>query len=67
MLQYFKFIDSDSSIVQTVPKLMQQYNLLPNDAIIVATCKINSILFLASYDSELLPVCEKEGIVFLKA
>ncbi len=67
MLQYFKFLDSDSSIIQTVPLLMQQYNLLPNDAIIIATCKINGISSLASYDSELLPVCAKEGIGFITA
>lgn len=62
LLAEFQFLETNSSLITTVPKLMSTYNLLPNDAIIIATCKLHAIPMLASYDSELIPVCKKEEI-----
>ncbi len=53
VLKYFSLLNSDVSFFTTVPDLMIKYNLLPNDAIILATCKIHSINQLASHDSDL--------------
>ncbi len=50
ILRHFTFVDTDERIVSATPSLMQRYNLLPNDAIIIATCKIHGITYLASYD-----------------
>jgi predicted nucleic acid-binding protein len=44
---------------------MKKYNLLPNDSIIVATCKFYKISNLASYDSGLIEVCKNEKIVLI--
>lgn len=65
ILQHFRFLDTAEEVVSLTPALMQQYNLLPNDSIIIATCKINGINYLASYDSELKDVCLNEGISFI--
>jgi predicted nucleic acid-binding protein len=65
ILQHFTFLNTDERIVSLTPLLMQKYNLLPNDAIIMATCKIHNIIQLASLDSELKIVCVNEGITFV--
>lgn len=49
----FKFLSTDETIFVVVPKYMSKYNLLPNDAIILATCKLHRTK-LASHDSDLL-------------
>lgn len=41
---------------------MQKYNLLPNDALILATCVTQKILFIASHDSDFDFACKAEGI-----
>ena len=46
---------------------MEQYNLLPNDAIILATCKLNDIPQLASYDADFDAACRDEGIRLIKS
>jgi predicted nucleic acid-binding protein len=45
--------------------LMAKYNLLPNDAIILATCKIHNITQLASHDKDFEEACKAEGITLL--
>jgi len=65
LLQLFHFLPSTPEIISLVPALMSKFNLLPNDAIIIATCKINGVKFLASYDSDLKTPCEDEGIIVL--
>ena len=49
-----------------VPAFMITYNLLPNDAIILATCKIHGITQLASHDSDFILPCAAEGIELLR-
>src|ERR1043165_2290130 len=39
ILQHFHFIETNERIISLVPNLMERHNLLPNDAIIIATCK----------------------------
>ncbi len=46
-------------------ELMKRYNLLPNDAIIIATCIQNNIENLASYDSDFKIVSNTFGIRLL--
>lgn len=62
-LQFLK--DVDESVVQDVPRLMREYNLLPNDAIIFSHCQSSGINFLASYDADFRPLCRKEGITLI--
>jgi len=44
---------------------MKKYNLLPNDAFILATCKLQGIAVLASFDSDFKNACVQEGIVLI--
>ena len=62
LLTNFEFLPTSKEIISIIPAFMSKYNLLPNDAIILATCKINGIRFLASYDADFLVPCNEEGI-----
>lgn len=57
----FKFISADETIFVVVPEYMSKYNLLPNDAIILATCKLHGTK-LASHDSDFIIPCQSENI-----
>lgn len=41
---------------------MRMYNLLPNDALILATCKLQNISLFASLDSDFTIPCSSENI-----
>ncbi|MEP6467130.1 MAG: type II toxin-antitoxin system VapC family toxin [Parafilimonas sp.] len=56
------FLDNDKRLYSLVPDLMAKYNLLPNDAIILATCKLHGIKNLASHDKDFEEACKVEGI-----
>ena len=65
LLNLFDFLPTDKQLLQLVPYFMQQYNLLPNDAIMLATCKIHGITKLASHDVDFINPCKTEGIELL--
>lgn len=65
ILNDFTLLETNTSLSFLVPHLMSKYNLLPNDAIILATCKINGITKLASHDKDYIIPCQQEGIEFL--
>jgi predicted nucleic acid-binding protein len=46
-------------------ELIKRHNLLPNDALILATCKLQSIAILASYDSDFTSACHIESITLI--
>lgn len=62
ILNVFWFLPTTDELYALVPALMIKYNLLPNDAIILATCKIHGITQLASHDSDFITPCKEEGI-----
>lgn len=66
LLQLFHFISSNEALIDIVPVFMAAYNLLPNDAIILATCKIHNITQLASHDTDFIIPCKAEGIELLR-
>jgi predicted nucleic acid-binding protein len=66
LLRLFHFVANDASLIKMVPDLMQRYNILPNDAIILATCKLHGITQLASHDSDFIIPCKEEGIELLR-
>ena len=51
LLELFAYLTDSQAIVGTYLDLMQKYNLLPNDALILATCKTHQIQQIASFDS----------------
>ncbi len=65
ILTDFQFIEANENALTLVPQFMSQYNLLPNDAIILATCKIHNITKLASHDTDFIIPCQGEGIQLL--
>ncbi|SFP61355.1 type II toxin-antitoxin system VapC family toxin [Parafilimonas terrae] len=64
-LEEFQLLEINSTVLSQVPELMSKYNLLPNDAIILATCKIHGIKQLASHDTDFEEACKTEGIELL--
>ncbi len=66
ILKDFSLINGNVYILKEVPILMATYNLLPNDAIILATCKIHNITKLASHDTDFIIPCKAEGIELLR-
>lgn len=65
-INLFEFIPNNRSIIEKVPYFMSKYNLLPNDAIILATCKLHNITKIASHNSDFIFPCEAEGIELLR-
>ena len=58
------FIDLEiNRAVETLAvEYMIKYGLLPNDALILATCKFYDVKYLISFDSDFANACESEGI-----
>ncbi len=65
-LRQFSVLSVDAEVTAVVPSLMVKHNLLPNDALILATCLQHKIPYLASYDvTDFASACATEGIVLL--
>ena len=63
----FEILPIENEIVKLSYNLMLKYNLLPNDALILATTKINKIDKLASYDQNDFGIpCELEAVSLIK-
>lgn len=65
LLENFSYLSNDTRLYALIPELMKKYNLLPNDAIILATCKLHGITRLASHDTDFIIPCAIEGILLL--
>lgn len=62
-LSIFQIVALKPEITATFLKMMSKYNLLPNDALILADCKLNSIDTLATYDiKDFSKACAQEDI-----
>lgn len=67
LFQNFQLLPIDNEIVNLSYQFMQKYNFLPNDALLLATTKLNDIPYFASYDEkDFLLSCKKEKIKFIK-
>ncbi len=65
-LHLFYYLPVPEDAMYLATEMMQKYNLLPNDALIVASCKLQRIKVLASYDSDFKEACKAEEILFLQ-
>jgi predicted nucleic acid-binding protein len=65
ILKEFAFLSGNQSFLSEVPRLMAKYNLLPNDATILAACKLHRTK-LASHDSDFIIPCQKENIELIR-
>jgi len=64
-LENFQHVNCSQEIVEQEITFSTKYNLLPNDALILATCKIFDYKYLATYDPDFNEPCKQEGIVIL--
>lgn len=62
LLNSFVMLDLTSEVVKIAEKYIMNFKMLPNDALILATCKCYSIDSLASLDSDFEVCCKAEGI-----
>jgi uncharacterized protein len=58
----FTLLPSHAEIVPTYLRLMQTFNLLPNDALILATCLLHGVEQVASYDPDFEQVCAQNAL-----
>jgi len=64
----FQTLSIDHEIKLLSYEYMKKYNFLPNDALILATTKLNGIAYLASYDEkDFSTPCKKEKIKLIKS
>ncbi len=63
----FRELEINRSIETLAVEYMVKYGLLPNDAMILATCKFYGVKYLVSFDSDFEEACEGEGIRLLKS
>ena len=67
-LSQFHSLPDNSAVFRLAPLLMEQYNLLPNDAIILALCKFHGIKAIASFDqTDFKDFCRDEGIILISS
>lgn len=66
-IRNFRILDMDEEIIDKSDYFMSNYNLLPNDALIFATCHIHGIKHLASFDGDFKEVCDKEDISLINS
>ncbi len=65
-LSVFQILPIPDAALSLAIDFMQKHNLLPNDAIILATCKLQDVKVLASHDSDFLKACIAEGIQLIR-
>ena len=61
-LSAFELLPIPNEAIPTAIDFMKKHNLLPNDALILASCKWQNVAILASHDSDFNNACSKEGI-----
>lgn len=62
-LQLFTILPNTNDLIPEYLRLMTTYNLLPNDALILATCLLHGVRQVASHDdTDFSPVCRGEGL-----
>ncbi|TAG88972.1 MAG: PIN domain-containing protein [Bacteroidetes bacterium] len=64
-LAQFEYLPVPVEALPLSIELMKKYNLLPNDALILASCILQGIKVLASHDSDFGAACQAENMLFL--
>lgn len=65
VLLVFEFLEIGEDVRDLFWKYLEKYNLRPNDALILSTCKHYNITCLISLDSDFQEACEKEDIILI--
>jgi len=61
----FLLLEVDETAVELMFDLIEKYNLKPNNALILATCKRYDVTHLISLNSDFKKACEGEGAVLV--
>ncbi len=62
LYKLFDILETNAKVIDQSIVLMNRYNLLPNDAIIIATCQVHKVKTIASTDKDFVIVCRKENL-----
>lgn len=65
-LHLFTWLPDDAAMLPLAVSFMSNYNLLPNDALILAACKHHGIRAIASFDPDFSTACQGEGVQLLQ-
>jgi predicted nucleic acid-binding protein len=66
-LELFTWLPDEAAFLRPAVQFMATYNLLPNDALILAACKHHGIPAIASFDPDFAAPCQGEGIQLLQS
>jgi len=61
------FLEPTPDIIMISNELSMKYGLLPNDSLILATCKYYGIQGLVSLDSDFEDACRSEGVLLINS
>jgi predicted nucleic acid-binding protein len=67
ILKLFEILSLNKEVRTCFWQIFKKYNLKPNDALILATCKYYRIKYLISIDNDFPEPCKKEGIVLINS
>lgn len=65
LLSALRLLPATSDLQEEAIRLMCRYNLLPNDALILAHCLEAPFEYVASYNSDFVIPCQQEGITLI--
>lgn len=65
LLKTFEHLEIKEDVKNIAFDFIAKFGLLPNDALILATCKFYNIKYLISFDSDLRDACKKVDITLL--
>ncbi|MCE7073600.1 PIN domain-containing protein [Dyadobacter sp. CY327] len=65
-ISIFKVLPNGNEIIPIYLQMMRDYNLLPNDALILASCKLHNIGALATFDADFADACISENIQLIQ-
>lgn len=67
LIEKIQWLPDNDSLFSTAAQLMSEYNLLPNDALILALCQLHDITVVASYDPDFMEPCRHLNITLLQS
>jgi predicted nucleic acid-binding protein len=66
-LNSFFFLTIKEDVINYAENLIAKYNLAPNDALILSTCKYYSIGYLVSLDKDFKKACKDDVIILINS
>lgn len=66
LLGKLEWVADNEQVMLKAPEIMADYNLLPNDALILSICLINDIKYIASFDPDFFEACNDMKIELLQ-